>query len=391
MKKNNKRNRIIAATICIILIASMVLGTVTIAFADNLKIVTLGQDLTLADKSLMLQYFGVSEDAVKIIEVTNADEHKYLDGILDNKTIGTHTYSCSYIELTESGGIHVKTANLNWVTGEMLQNALVTSGIENCNVVAAAPREVSGTGSLTGILMAYEEMTNTKLSEEKKEIANEELVTTADLADTVGQESATEIIKDLKEEVIADSLVDSSKIESLVEEYIENNSITITEEQKWQLIELLLKISKQDYDIDAIKQSYQDIKQTTEDLKKAAETTKNILEKIIDWIKILWQKIIGTYEEVSSTEEYKQVQEQLGIIFNTNDEVLGDDAIITDTDDITENKGNEASETETTEVITESSTSNNADSNTELSSTPSNEIDVSVPPTLDSLIDDINN
>ena len=52
---------------------------------------------------------------------------------------------------TQSGGIKVRTANLNYVTGNMIANALSTAGVTNCEAVAACPYEVSGTGALTGV------------------------------------------------------------------------------------------------------------------------------------------------------------------------------------------------------------------------------------------------
>lgn len=49
------------------------------------------------------------------------------------------------------------------------------------------PMEVSGTGALTGIQMAYEKASGQKLDETKTKLANEEIVTTGELADKVGK------------------------------------------------------------------------------------------------------------------------------------------------------------------------------------------------------------
>ena len=58
-----------------------------------------------------------------------------------------------YVEPTKKGnGINVKTANLTWVTSAMIATTLSTAGIENANVIAAAPFPVSGTGALTGVM-----------------------------------------------------------------------------------------------------------------------------------------------------------------------------------------------------------------------------------------------
>ena len=126
----------------------------------------------------MYQYFGTTADKVDTIEVTNADERKYMEGIASEAQIGTRTYSCAYVEPTTSGGIQVKVGNLTFVTSSMIASTLMTSGVENCNVVAASPIEVSGTGALTGIMMAYEKASGTTLNEEQKAAATEELVTT---------------------------------------------------------------------------------------------------------------------------------------------------------------------------------------------------------------------
>lgn len=166
-------------------------GIPMVAQADSSKVVTLGANLSEEQKTSMYDYFGTSADKVETIEVTNADERKYMEGIASEAQIGTRTYSCSYVEPTTSGGIQVKVANLTFVTSSMIASTLTTSGVENCNVVAASPIEVSGTGALTGIMMAYETASGETLNEDQKATATEELITTGELADAVGQQEAT--------------------------------------------------------------------------------------------------------------------------------------------------------------------------------------------------------
>ena len=188
------------------------------AQADSSKVVTLGANLSEEQKTSMYEYFGTSADQVETIEVTNADEREYMEGIATEAQIGTRTYSCSYVEPTSSGGIQVKVANLTFVTSSMIASTLLTSGMENCNVVAASPIEVSGTGALTGIMMAYETASGEELSEEQKEAAVEELVTTGDLADSVGQEEASQLMNDVKQDVIENGLTDEGDIQNSVQD-----------------------------------------------------------------------------------------------------------------------------------------------------------------------------
>lgn len=301
-------------------------------YADESKIVTLGANLSEEQRSLILNYFGVNENEVDIITVTNEDEHRYLDGIATQQQIGTRTFSCAYVEPTTSGGIHIKTVNVTWASSEMLRNVLITSGINNCNVIVAAPIEVSGTGALTGIFMAYDTIGNEELSEEKMDLASEELVTTIDIAESVGSDLASNMLSELKEEVITGEVEDENTIKQLIDEYLQENNIELTEEQKWKLVELLLKIAKQDYDIEEIKEAYKDIKDNIAEIKEDAKEAMNWLERIVNWFKTVWQKITGKYEEIQQTEEYNQLKEQLGILANTNDDLLGEDTIVTDTE-----------------------------------------------------------
>lgn len=220
---------------------------------DSSKVVTLGENLSQAQRDSMYQYFGTSADQVDTIIVTHSDEVKYMEGIATAEQIGSTTNSCAYVEPTDSGGIKVKTANLNFVTSAMIASTLTTAGMENCNVIAACPFEVSGTGALTGIIMAYETASGENLDEGKKEAAMEELITTGDLADSIGQEKATEVVNDVKTEVIDKNLTDASEIQNAVEEIAKDNDVQLTDDQKAQITALMEKISQYDYDLNALK------------------------------------------------------------------------------------------------------------------------------------------
>lgn len=312
------------------------------------NIVTLGADLTDDEKNLILSYFGVTRDQVKVIEVTNEQEHVYLDGIATPQEIGSKTYSCCYIEPTESGGIHIKTVNLDWATCNMIRNALITSGINNCNIIAASPRHVSGTGSMAGIFAAYDEIAGSNLDTEKVSLASEELVTTLDVANEIGQDNASELVENIKEQVIAGEVeATEGDILDAINKYIDEHNIKLTEERKLKIAQIILKIAGHEYDIEEIRKSYNDIKEDLTNIKEDVETTKSIISKITDFFKTLWQKINGTYEEVSTSEEYKEAREKLGILLETNDSLLSGDTKITNTDDLDSIESTEDNSTET--------------------------------------------
>lgn len=293
-------------------------GIPMVAQADSSKVVTLGANLSEEQKTSMYDYFGTSADKVETIEVTNADERKYMEGIASEAQIGTRTYSCSYVEPTTSGGIQVKVANLTFVTSSMIASTLTTSGVENCNVVAASPIEVSGTGALTGIMMAYETASGETLNEDQKATATEELITTGELADAVGQQEATDLMNEIKGEVIEEGLTDPSEIQDTVNDAAEKYNITLTQEQMDKITALMESISQYDYDVKAFK-----------------ETLDNLAGKEKGFFAKVWESIKGVFTGGS---------DDGGIINGTNDDALGADAIIDSTLDSVKDAANEAKE-----------------------------------------------
>ena len=239
------------------------------------NVVTLGENLTEDQRALMYEYFGVSPEEVHTIIVTHADEVKYMEGIATAEQIGNTTNSCSYVEPTESGGIKVKTANLNYVTSEMIASTLTTAGMENCNVVAACPFEVSGTGALTGIIMAYESASGEVLDEGKKEAAMEEMILLGELAEYVGEETATELMNIAKTEIIDKGVTDPAEIGAIVDEVAADYGVTLTEDQRAQIIEVLQLISKYDYDLKALANTLDSLNETVGGLKKALTNVKS--------------------------------------------------------------------------------------------------------------------
>ena len=264
--------------------------------SDN--VVTLGENLSAEQRAAMYSYFGVEADEVRTIIVTHADEVQYMEGIATDEQIGATTNSCAYVEPTESGGIKVKTANLNFVTSAMIASTLTTAGMENCNVVAACPFEVSGTGALTGIMMAYETASGESLDEGKKEAAVEELITTGALADTFGQETASEIMNDVKTEILDKGYTDAEEIGDAVDTIAEKYDAELTEEQRSQIVALMEKISQYDYDVSALK-----------------DTLDNLSGEL-SGLSSVWHSIKTFF--VGSGD---------GILSETNDEALGENVI----------------------------------------------------------------
>ena len=253
-----KKRSVIAALLCSLCLTA---GGAVPAMADSARVVTLGADLTQDQKDTMMRYFKTAASHVQILTITNQDEREHLGDYIPLEQIGTRTLSCAYVKPTQSGGIKVRTANLNYVTGNMIANALSTAGVTNCEAVAACPYEVSGTGALTGVIMAYESASGQKLDSTKKDLATKEVVVTGDLAQQVGNDNATNIINQAKLQIIGDNIQNADEIYNIVNNIAVQNNVTLSQEELETIVALLQEIAQQSYDIEQMKETLENIQQ----------------------------------------------------------------------------------------------------------------------------------
>jgi len=270
----------------------------SVASADAVvgeTVVTLGQDLTQQERHAILNEMNVSND-VKIIEVTNAEEHQYLGKYLSKATIGSRALSSAKITLTDAGsGIKVQTHNITTITNTMYANALITAGVKDADVYVTAPKPVSGTAGLTGILKAFEAATGTKISEEQKQVANEEIVRTAELAKQIGSEKATEFMLRLKEEVAKQQPQTPEEFRDIVINVAGDLNINLTNQQITQLTQFTQNLSNLNINWDNVTnqlKNFQDQFQQVLNSKEAEGFFAMLVEwftQLIEWIKSLFR------------------------------------------------------------------------------------------------------
>lgn len=326
-----KKRNIMVALLCSMCLA---VSSPIPAMADGTKVVTLGADLTQDQKNTMMNYFKADSSQVQVVTVTNQDERNLLGNYVPSEQIGTRTLSCAYVKPTQSGGIKVRTANLNYVTCNMIATALSTAGVTNCEVVAACPYEVSGTGALTGVMKAYESASGQELDSTKKDLAAKEVVVTGDVAQQVGQDNATNIINQAKLQIIGDNIQNADEIYNIVNNIAVQNGVTLTQDELDTIVSLLQQIAQQNYDI-------QEMKKTLEDIQQNLEDSKN-----------------GTSSDDSSDDD--AVDEGEDITQNVDSGALGDDVKQTSTEDanLAKDTGADTNQTENTDSYDNSGTDN---------------------------------
>ena len=312
--------RLLAGLLAALLLLACPAGPLTSARADAHMVLTLGANLSAEQKQYILDFFNVKENEVEVIIVTNEDERALLLGQYTSDQIGRRTYSCALVNPTESGGIQVKTANMNVVTSSRIASILSTSGVTNCEVLAAAPFMVSGTGALTGVMMAYETASDTALDPQQREMAIEESRTVSEIGESIGQDEATLVVNDIKIRIVRDGASNTTEVRAAVDTTIESlqgqlaalassGSRGLSQGDRQTLYDYGDKLSRMNY-------NYDDMKVT---LQRVTNNTAKALG--------INDPIQATFEDLSS----EDVLPPNSILRSTNDDSMGDSANITAT------------------------------------------------------------
>ncbi|HDK7136970.1 TPA: DUF1002 domain-containing protein [Clostridium botulinum] len=270
-------------------------------YADAFKVVTLGADLTNEQKEEMLKYFGVTRKEANVMEVNKEEEDKYLAGVATRKQIGTKSISCAYVEPTDKGGLNISTHNIYWVTENMIRNALITAGVENANVKVGAPFNVSGTAALTGILKGFESSKGgKKIDEEKKKVANEEMVVTGNLGEKIGQDEAANLINEVKKEVVKEKPKTEKEIKNIVKDATNNYGYKLSDEDMQKITALMNKINGLDLDFKQIKDQLNQVSNKLKDVV-TSEEAKGFFSKLWEDIKDFFDNIFSSNKEEKTT------------------------------------------------------------------------------------------
>jgi len=290
---NKKYTMIVAG-----LLAMSLCATVAPVKADSISVkpyIAFGADLTTDQKNTVMEQLEVTEEELadyETVEVTNEEEHKYLDSYLDSSVIGTRALSSVKIEEADAGaGVLVETHNISFCTEEMYTNALVTAGISDASVTVAAPFEISGTAALVGAMKAYGTMTGEEIDGDNADAATNELVLTGELADTIGKEEAAEFVALLKDKVVSGELASEEDILTAINDAAKEMNIELTEEQKQQLLQLMKKISELDLDLGKLKDQAKGIYEKLKGMDISAEEAEGFFDKIGNFFSELFSSI----------------------------------------------------------------------------------------------------
>ena len=283
--------------------AAIIMGAQPAFASDQLPYVALGADLNSEQRATVLKLLGITESDLThdtVVTVTNAEEHEYLDSYVSSSVIGTRALSsCKVLEEGKGHGITVEIHNITYVTPAMYENALATAGMKNASVVVAGPVPISGTAALVGAMKAYAQMHGTPISPELIDSATDELVTTGELADSLGDsEEAAELIAALKQVIAENDLATKEDINRAIDEVAGKLEISLSEEDRQLILDLMEKLSALDLDADNLAEQargiYSELQQrgfSLSDYGITKEEAQGLLARLIQFLKELFASL----------------------------------------------------------------------------------------------------
>jgi uncharacterized protein YpuA (DUF1002 family) len=259
----------------------------------------LGKDLTSTEKAKVLDNLGIQDESkYNVSYTTHQDEVDALSSYLPASVIGSRALSSVLMTKKASGsGISVyPDDNISYCTKEMYQNALITAGARDVDLRVTAPYRVSGTAALVAAEKSYTLLTGKKLSQDAKDAANQEIVTTQDVAkDTGDKAKAAELMAALKQDVAKQGTdYDRDKASDALDELCNKENVQLSDGTKEEVLDLMDKISKSGIDENTLKEQagniYSKIKgidlsNSKGMLSQAGEAVKDFFQDIINFFR----------------------------------------------------------------------------------------------------------
>ena len=166
-------------------------------------------------------------------KIIYASDVNKISGSISGKTYSSNQIlSSALVDLNDNKNLQVSVdkSKITTITGDMYISALKSAGITAGHVYVTSPVSATGESALAGIMNSYEEATNVEIPETVKEAATDEIVTQAEIVDNSGVDAdkLSKLVDDVKQDVSKDNVTDHNTIVNIINNYVQNNNINIT-------------------------------------------------------------------------------------------------------------------------------------------------------------------
>ena len=219
-------------------------------------------------------------------KVITADQvNQVSSGITGKSYSSDQIFSSAFLDLNDNDNLEVSVdkSKITTITGNMYISALKSAGITSGHVYVTSPMEATGESALAGIMNAYEEATDVKIPETVKEAANDEIYTQAEIVENSGidAEKLSKLVDDVKQEVSGDNVTDHNTIVNIINNYVQNNNINITNSDIENLADTIEQVQNVQGDVNYYKDQVSGL------LNDGNSTGGFSLDALFDWIKSL--------------------------------------------------------------------------------------------------------
>ena len=164
--------------------------------------------------------------------ITANQVNQVSSGITGKSYSSDQIFSSALLDLNDNDNLEVSVdkSKITTITGDMYISALKSAGITKGHVYVTSPVEATGESALAGIMNSYEEVTDVEIPESVKEAANDEIYTQAGIVENSGVDAndLSQLVDDVKQEVSGDNVTDHDTIVNIINNYVQNNNINIT-------------------------------------------------------------------------------------------------------------------------------------------------------------------
>ena len=166
-------------------------------------------------------------------KIITADQVNKISGGITGKHYNSNQIlSSALVDLNDKDNLKVSVdkSKITTVTGDMYISALKSAGITKGHVYVTSPVQATGESALAGIMNSYEQATDVKIPETVKQAATDEIYTEAQIVNNSGVDAdkLSDLVDDVKNEVSKDNVTDHARIVNIINNYVQNNNINIT-------------------------------------------------------------------------------------------------------------------------------------------------------------------
>lgn len=256
---------------------------------DSNLVITYGET-TNADSSYKsaVDNFFVSQAGVDlnnvVSKVITADQvNQISSGITGKYYSSNQIFSSAFLDLNDNDNLEVSVdkSKITTITGDMYISALKSAGITSGHVYVTSPVSATGESALAGIMNAYEQATDVQIPDSVKEAANDEIYTQAEIVENSGVDAnqLSELVNQVKDEVAKDNVTDHNTIVNIINNYVQNNNINITNNDIENLADTIEQVQNVQGDVNYYKD------QVSGFLNNGTSSDGFSLDALFDWIK----------------------------------------------------------------------------------------------------------